>query len=238
MKRIKLKIVVLLLVTAIGSYAQNAEDILKKVNDLYGSESSLQYQMRYNLYKNTSSKQVYESYQGVFKKNKNNQIYQKIDQTEFIWNNQTCLTVFNPEKTMVISLCAKISTDSFDLKTLSEYCKVTGITDKKTHWELELTSTPFSGLSYSKMILTIGKDYYIKRQLFYLNSMVDFSQELHKSDLHLPVLEIIHSGRSTQAPDEKFFDFKRYFTQTSQGFKPSTAYVGYEIEDQREITIK
>ena len=54
------------------SYSQSVDEVLKKVAQEYSDTKPLQFNTKYNLYKNSSQKKVFESYVGQFKKNEKN----------------------------------------------------------------------------------------------------------------------------------------------------------------------
>lgn len=232
-------IIILLLIINFGLLkAQNVEIVLNKMNTTYSSTNALQFEIKYNLYKNKSSKQVYETYSGVFKKNEKNEIYQKIDKTEFIWNNKVCLTIFHPDKLMMLSISQPLATGEFDIKKLLEICSIKSFIDKNSFWELTLENKPFSSLEYSKIVIHINKNYFIQKQLFYYNTAINFSSDFNKQDLDLPVLEIIYSNFNRNKIDSNLFNMSKYVAETKNGIKPSKAYSSYTVEDQREITLK
>ena len=228
----------LLLFSITIANAQSVEVVLNKLNSVYSESSPLQFEMIYNLYKNKSSNKVYESYKGVFKKNEKNEIYQKIDKTEFIWNNKTCLSVFHQDQLMTLSFSEPQTNKQFDIKKMLEICSVKSFKDKKAYWELILESKPFSGLEYSEILIQINKNYFIQKQLFYYNTSIDFSNNMNKQDISLPVLEIIFSNYNRKKIDTKIFDITKYIIQTKNGIQPSKLYQNYDFEDQREVTLK
>ncbi|NHN27984.1 hypothetical protein FIA58_020080 [Flavobacterium jejuense] len=234
------KILTLFLITFTSVFinAQNAEEVLNKLNVVYSENSPLQFETKYNLYKNKSSKQIYETYNGVFKKNEKNEIYQKIDKTEFIWNKKMCLSIFHPDELMMLSFSQPISTEQFDLKKLLEICSIKSFINKGKFWELIIENKPFSGLEYSKIVIQINKNYFIQKQLFYYNTSINFSKDFNKQDLDLPVLEIVYSNFNRNKIENSFFDFSKYIVESKNGIQPSKAYSNYVLEDQREITLK
>ncbi|AWM12417.1 hypothetical protein NHF50_00170 [Flavobacterium sp. NRK F10] len=218
--------------------AQTVQEVLNNVNKEYTKALPLNYSVKYNLYKNKDSKKITESYSGIFKKNEKNEIYQKIDEVEFIWNNNFCLKVIHPDKLMTLTSSQPIITGEIDMKSLEQFCKVKTFYKKGDSWELTLEPNQFSGLPYSKMVIWIDKRYFIKKQLFYYNTGIDFSSDYRKQDISLPVLEIIYSDFSRNSVPNDLFDVKKYIAVTKDNIIVTEKYKEYYLEDQREITIK
>lgn len=220
------------------SYAQSVDGVLKIVAQEYSNTKPLQFNTKYNLYKNSSQKKVFESYVGQFKKNEKNEVYQKIDKTEFIWNKNICLKVVHPDKLINISISQPLEMKNFDIASLKEWCDIKSFVDRKSHWELTLTTKAFSSLPYSKIVIHIGKNYFIQKQLFYYNSAVDFSTDYRKQNLDYPVLEIIYSSFTRKKESSTFFNMNKFIEEKSKLIKATKEFQSYTIEDHREVTFK
>ena len=220
------------------SYSQSVDGVLKKVAQEYSDTKPLQFNTKYNLYKNSSQKKVFESYIGQFKKNEKNEVYQKIDKTEFIWNKNICLKVVHPDKLINISISQPLEMKNFDIASLKEWCDIKSFVDRKSHWELTLTTKAFSSLPYSKIVIHIGKNYFIQKQLFYYNSAVDFSTDYRKQNLDYPVLEIIYSSFTRKKESSTFFNMNKFIEEKSKLIKATKEFQSYTIEDHREVTFK
>jgi hypothetical protein len=219
-------------------YSQSVDEVLKKVGVEYSSAKPLQFNTKYNLYKNKTQKTAFESYVGQFKKNEKNEIYQKIDQTEFIWNKNICLKVIHPDKIINISVSQPVELNNFDIKALKEWCDVKSFVDKKAYWELTLTTKAFSTLPYSKIVIHIGKNYFIQKQLFYYNTAIDYSSDYKKQSLDYPVLEILYTNIKREKVPKSFFNIYKYIQEKNKILNTTKAYNSYAIEDHREITFK
>lgn len=220
------------------SYSQSVDEVLKKVAQEYSDTKPLQFNTKYNLYKNSSQKKVFESYVGQFKKNEKNEVYQKIDQTEFIWNKNICLKVVHPDKLINITISQPLEMKSFDIASLKEWCDVKSFVDRKSYWELTLTTKAFSSLPYSKIIIHIGKNYFIQKQWFHYNMAIDFSADYRSQNLDYPVLEIIYSNFTRKNELTTFFNVNKFIEEKNKVIKASKEYQSYIIEDHREITFK
>lgn len=220
------------------SYSQSVDVVLKKVAQEYSDTKPLQFNTKYNLYKNSSQKKVFESYVGQFKKNEKNEVYQKIDKTEFVWNKNICLKVVHPDKLINISISQPLEMKNFDIASLKEWCDIKSFVDRKSYWELILTTKAFSSLPYSKIVIHIGKNYFIQKQLFYYNSAVDFSTDYRKQNLDYPVLEIIYSSFTRKKESSTFFNMNKFIEEKSKLIKTTKEFQSYTIEDHREVTFK
>lgn len=220
------------------SYSQSVDGVLKKVAQEYSDTKPLQFNTKYNLYKNSSQKKVFESYIGQFKKNEKNEVYQKIDKTEFVWNKNICLKVVHPDKLINISISQPLEMKNFDIASLKEWCDIKSFVDRKSYWELILTTKAFSSLPYSKIVIHIGKNYFIQKQLFYYNSAVDFSTDYRKQNLDYPVLEIIYSSFTRKKESSTFFNMNKFIEEKSKLIKATKEFQSYTIEDHREVTFK
>ncbi|WP_445722320.1 hypothetical protein [Flavobacterium sp.] len=234
----KKRIVLFLFLINFSLNAQTVETVLSKLNTEYSSAKALQFETKYNLYKNKTAKQVYESYSGVFKKNERNEMYQKIDKTEFISSKKLSLNIIHPDELIIVSNSEPMNNSAFELKKLLEFCKIKSFADKKNYWELTLESKPFSGLEYSEVVIQINKNYFIQKQLFYYNTAINFSSDFSKQDIDLPVLEIIYTNFNRNKIEDSYFDVSKYIMESNKTIKPSKKYPRYTVEDQREITIK
>ena len=220
------------------TYSQSIDEVLKRVATEYSNSKPLQFNTKYNLYKNNKQKLVFESYIGEYKKNEKNEVYQKIDETEFIWNKNICLKIVHPDKLINITLSQPVEMKNFDIQSLKEICDIKSFTDKKVYWELILTTKAFSILPYSKIIIHIGKNYFIQKQLFYYNTAIDFSSNHRKQELEYPVLEILYSNINRKQISNIFFNINKYIEEKNKNIKATKAFQSYTIEDHREITFK
>lgn len=220
------------------SYSQSLDGVLDKVAQEYSKNKPLQFNTKYNLFKNSAQKKVFESYNGQFKKNEKNEVYQKIDQTEFIWNKNICLKVVYPDKLINVTVSQPLEMQNFDISSLKEWCDVKSFVDRKSYWELTLTTKAFSSLPYSKIIIHIGKNYFIQKQLFYYNTAIDFSTDYKKQNLDYPVLEIIYSNFTRKNESSNYFNIYKFIEEKNKVIKTTKEFQSYTIEDHREITFK
>ena len=214
-------------------YSQSIEEVLKKVNNEYTSNKYLSYYLSYNLYKKQGDTKTYESYNGIFKKNMSNSIYQKINKTEFILKGNFCLKIIHEDKTIDISKPEPFVLGDFSIKPLLEYCKVKEFKLDKGSWIIVLEPKQYTDLTYSKIVITVNSNYFITKQLFYFNSGIDFSKDHTKSDVSYPVLEVKHSNHTRNKVTESLFSLGKFISFEGNIIKPSKTYSSYNIEDYR-----
>jgi len=215
-------------------YSQKAEEILKKVTETYGIAKPLSYTMSYSLYKDHDSKKVEENYKGVFHKNAANETYIKIKDSEMINSLKTNVKISHSEKAIVISNPVGNSVADFDMRQISDLCKVISVKDFKIYWEIQLEPKQYSDLSYSKIILNISKDYFLQKQVFYYNTAINFSQNYRTSDTHYPRLEVVYQNHNRKAADGSWFNTGKYYTVSGKNtIVLSQQLKKYEVIDQR-----
>jgi len=223
----------LLLLTGFCLHAQTKDAILAKVTAEYAAAKPLQFTTVYNLYKTTQAKNIEESYKGTFYKNAANDIYLKINTTEYLVNNKLGMQVNHDEKVILVAKSNTIPKDQYDINNILKTFNQGAFTDKKTYWEIELLPKQNSRQPYSKIVLHIGKDYFIKKQIFYYRTGINFSKDYSKEDIHMPKLEVVYGKASRGTIDASKFDTSSYFSATKKGIKLTAKYSNYELIDQR-----
>lgn len=212
---------------------QSGKSLLEKVKTQYSSKKFIQFNAVYNLYKNHDAKTIYQSYKGEYLKNLSNEVYLKINTTEYYLKSKISTQINHDEKLILVTNPGKIKKEEFNISELLKWFNIGRFKDKKTYWEIELLGKQGSSLPYGRIILNIGKDFYIQKQVFYYSTAIDFSNDYSKPDTRTPRLEIIYSKHSNAViPNEKF-NFSKYFTLAGNIIKLSTKYNNYQVIDQR-----
>lgn len=216
-------------------YSQDAKEIFKKVGNQYALEKPLQYKMSYALFQDFDSKKMEESYNGVFYKNAQNEMYTKIGNTEILNSKKVNLKISHPEKAIEINKPIANYKGDFDLKPLLDMCKIEKCVDMKSYWEITLKTNSFTGLPYSKIIVRVSKTYFIEKQVFYYNVPSDFSKDYRKADPHYPRLEVTYSDFNRNPVKASVFNSQSYFTSSGGKIVLSEQLKKYEIIDQRNV---
>lgn len=237
--RTKLFLLAIVFSLSLSVRAQNVNDVFKKMNVQLSQAKPLQFDTKYDLYRDAKAKTIYESYKGNFRKNAQNEVYMKIGNTEFINSLKTSLKVNHDQKAMVVTDRQKFSSGEFDVSKLLQFCKIQSFKSLKDTWEIVLTAKEFSGLTYSKIVLLVNKNYTLKKQTFFYNTGIDFSKNYNKQDVTNPRLEINytnynHNPISAQLLNSDLF----YTTSKSNKLTASAKYKNYEIIDKRTGKLK
>ncbi len=221
------------LLLSITISGQSVGDVFKKMNAPFTAPKVLQFNTTYNLYKDYKTKVVHQTYSGTFLKNVSNEIYLKIDKTEFINTKKLSLKINHGEKAMIVSNSQEFSTGQFDVSKLIEFCKISSFKDFKSYWEIILVPKEFSGLNYSQIVINVSKNYVLQKQIFYYNTGMNFSKDYKNQDLSNPRLEILYSTNNSSVNLSKI-NTNVYFTINKNNKVSVTAkYKNYEVSDKR-----
>lgn len=216
------------------SYGQKVNEVLQKMNDKFVAPKPLRFDTQYTLYKNYKTKVAQQTYTGLFVKNSENEVYIKIDNTEFLNTKKLALKINHKEKAMLITNRHEFSTGTFDVNKLLALCTISSFKDNKTHWEIILTPKELSGLTYSQIILNIGKNYLLQKQVFYYNVGFNFSKDYKKQALDYPRLEILYSGYNHKITELNKINSNVFFTiGQNNKVQVTTKFKGYEVADKR-----
>ncbi len=213
---------------------QTSSEVFEGVSKQFSSNKPLQFDTKYSLYKSADSKIATQSYNGFFRKNDSNEIYLKIDKTEFLNTTKYSIKANHLEKAMVVSKNQKFALGNFDINQLLSYCTINSFKDYKSYWEIVLLNRPLTGLEYSKIVLLIDKSYKIKKQVFYYNTQINFSKDYRKQDFSNPRLEIVYSNYNNKPVSQALLSSETFFTISNKNkIIPSLACQNYEIDDMR-----
>ncbi|WP_268849132.1 hypothetical protein [Flavobacterium aestivum] len=218
-------------------YSQTTvKEIFQKMGMQYSAAKPLQYKTSYVLYKDFDSKKVEESYNGIFYKNAQNEMYTKIGNTEILNTKKVNLKISHPEKLIEINNPLPNYLGDFDMKSLLDLCKIEKCIDYKSYWEITLTTKQFSSLPYSRIIVRISKSYFMQKQVFYYNTITNFSKDFRKPDAHYPRLEVIYSNFNRNPINPSVFSSNTYFTSSGKkSIVLSQKLKKYGIVDQRSV---
>lgn len=217
---------------------QTASDVLAGVSKQYESAKPIQFNTQYNLFKDSKSTVVHQTYMGTFQKNSTNEIYMKIDKTEFLNTSKYSIKVSHNERAMIVANKQEFATGDFDINKLLVYCTIGSFKDYKVYWEIVLINRQYSNLDYSKIVLNINKNYTIRKQIFYYNTQLNFSNDYRKQDFSSPRLEIEYSNHNNKEVSPSIFNSNSFFTVSKANkILPSIKYQNYQVDDNRNNTI-
>jgi len=212
---------------------QSGKSVLEKVRAQYASNKFIQFNTVYNLYKTHDAKTITQTQKGSYLKNPQNDIFIKIGAVEYYLNNKVSTQVNHDEKMILVTNPGKLKKDEFNIDELLKWFSMGSFKDKVSYWEIELLGKQGSSLPYSRIILTIGKDFNIQRQVFYYNTPINFSNDYSKPDNQSPRLEAIYSKHSNAVIAGAKFNSTQYYTIIGNKIKLSSKYSNYQVVDQR-----
>ena len=230
-----------ILIATVNIYSQSKEELLKKVVNNYAPSVKLQFTSVYNLYKSYNDKFVQQSYTGCFSRNGAGSVYAKIHNTEFYWNKNVTAKISHDEKIIQVfdPLSPLVITQpDNDLKKLLSEFKHGYFKDHKTYYELELLSKSTSSLPFSRVILQIGKDFFLIKQVFFYSQGHNFSKDYRNPDIQKPRLEILYSKPTSKEESVSIYSTDQFFTITKKRLNLAGRYSAYEILDQRTPSSK
>lgn len=216
------------------SFSMNVKELIGKMQKIYNDKSSMEYDCTYELFKDHKSDVVTESYKGFFYRN-GSKVYQKIDETEFIYTNDFFLQISNSEKLIALSQPQKLISTPVDLDLALKSCSKTELEEKDGYFAVTLIIKNSSDLPFSVVKMRIDKKkYFLERLDVYYSDMSDFSEEFNKSDQQRPHLKITFTEPKLNPKQANYFELDRYFSKNSSGImKLTTKYEGYQLIDNR-----
>lgn len=233
----RLKVYILFLWVLLFSFCgitQSVDEVISKTGRNYASTSFIEYKMTYELFKGHKSTNVNASYKGYCYRHGAN-LYQKIDNTEFIYTPKLCVKANLEEKAMIISPGKlDVSLGEINLEQAFSECKEKKIDSDDKFYLITLLIKTQSLLPVSVIKLKIEKKkYQIAQMDIYYTDEIDFSQEYNTTDFQLPHLrikydEIIENPKKK----ESLIDLGRYVSKSNTGsFIPKGIYQDFELTD-------
>ncbi|MNU70463.1 hypothetical protein D3C71_598710 [compost metagenome] len=219
---------------SIPSFSMDAKELIGKMQKNYNDKSHIEYTCTYELFKGHKSDVVEERYKGFFYRNKSN-VYQKIDETEFVYATDFFLQISHSEKMMSLSQAQKLINTTVDLDLALKHCSKTELEEKDGYYSITLIIKNNSDLPFSVVKMRIDKkEYFLERLDVYYSEALDFSQEYNKNDQDRPHLKITFDEPKLNPKTLNYFELNRYFSKNSSGIlKLTEKYAGYTLVDNR-----
>jgi hypothetical protein len=217
-----------------GASAMSVKELIGKMQKIYNDKSHMEYRCTYELFKDHKSDVVVESYPGFFYR-EDSKMYQKIDETEFIYAPDFFLQISNSEKLIALSQPQKLINTPVDLDLALKNCSKTEVEEKDGYYAVTLTIKNSSDLPFSVVKMRIDtKKYFMERLDIYYSDMTDFSEDYTKKDQQRPHLKITFTEPKLNPKQQNYFELNRYFSKNSSGImKPTEKYAGYTLIDNR-----
>lgn len=209
---------------------QEAKEVLKKMNEQCLKAKRISYNCQYELFKGHASNDIVEQYGGSFYKDQNN-IYQKINQTELIYTGEFSLKINHEEKLISIEKPQKTAQQQVDLEAALKECSELKLTDNESYYTVTLLFKQTSSVDLAVLKLNIDKrKYNLMRMDLYYASQMNFSDDYSKPDYAQPHLRITYNdmNHNPSRKNEKF-ELKQYLIQNNKKYEPSEQYAGFGI---------
>jgi hypothetical protein len=215
------------------SSALTVKEVLEKMNAVYANKN-YSVNVKFDLFKGTSSNVVESSYEGSFIQF-NNKVYQKIDKTEFITSPEFCLRISNSESTIELMKGETYKRKDIDFMAILKECKETKIEEKENYYYITLIINNLSQVEFSKVNIKVYKSNFHLAQIdMYYSHFEDFSKNNSVKDLQQPHLRMVYSKFSSKPSiSSSIFNFESYFKTEKTIIKPIGAYTNYELIDYR-----
>lgn len=224
----------LLFFSAASVYGMDAKEILKKMGQVYEKNSTYEFYMRYDLFKGEKGTKVETTYNGYFVKNKVN-IYQKIDQTEFVVTPSFCVKISHSEKIVELMQGEEYKNQDIDFEKTIKECKEIKLEEKDKNYLITLILKANSQVPFSYVKVLVNKTNYHLVQLdMYYWQLEDFSKNPNKKDLQKPHVRVTYSKFSKKpAVKSTVFLFENYFKTVKNMLSPVGVIQSYELIDNR-----
>jgi|SRR5690554_602033 len=213
--------------------ANDVETVLRKMHSVYNT-NDISFKSTYTLFKGHFETKVHSSYKGyVYKKGTN--VYQKINNTEFVYGVNYSLKINNDEKAMVLSGAQNAVFTNVDLKQVMKECKSSKIVEENGAFLITFYMNPFSEIPCTFITVKIDKSNYTLLGLdLYFSSYEDFSEDYESRLLVQPHLRISFNDiKLKPSIDNSLFDFSSYLTDKKSMLTASGKYSGYTVLDYR-----
>ncbi len=214
------------------SFAQDASEVLKKITSNYSDAEHLEYYTTYELLRGNSEVAT-SNYSGyVYKDGK--QLYQKINQTEFIYASGFSLKINADQKGMELSNSQTAVVAGFDLNQTLKYVKKKSVKEVNGSLivNLELMN---ADLGINNIQITANpKNYRISQLDIFYTALQDFSKNRQQQELDVARLRIKLYNYSTHSKQtNSVFNLSNYLVQESGVLVPVAHFQGYTITDNR-----
>ncbi len=223
----------LFLLTTCFSYGADVQSVLQKVQEVYAS-GNMSYSTKYSLFKGHKSTKVHSSYEGEVY-SYNDEIYQKIGPSEFIYGRDYFLHMSHEEKAMILGNAQKTMQQEVDLSSVLKECKSSELVEQGDYYKLIFRMNQTSGVPCSVILVYVNKSKYtLHRMDLYYSYFEDYSESFGTKDMHQPHLKIEFSSMDLKPKERKsLFVRSNYLEQENSELSPTGKCLGYELIDQR-----
>ncbi len=232
----KTLVLILLTTCSVLGFTQKPKEYFQRINENYAGLSSMQMMLNYKLYRGTNSNDIVDEYFNTICISENTS-YRKVYTDEIIRRDDLTIVLDHEFKTiqLINSVANEMSViDDQQLKQNLKNCKDIRIREKEQSIEIGLVFQDGLSLPFGKAVVTVDKNYWIQKIVFYYNIQLNFSQDSFNPDYGQPRLEIDYTDLKKKWKDkEGITQIDKYLTLEDGVYKPTDLYKGYEIIDIR-----
>jgi hypothetical protein len=209
----------------------NPKTVLSLIKNNYEGLQSLRIEMKYKLYRDYESDEVYQEYSSEYCRNEAGS-YRRIGDTEMISNEDYSLKVNHSEKAIFVTNTQEISAFDTDLEASLKFCSDVKFLEEDGTRKIVMIIKRGTDLPYSMIQLEVDKKYWIKRIKLFYSIQIDFSDSYFEKELGYPRLEVDYEIFKDKWKDkENILQTEKYVLQEPEGFKPSETLSNYKIVD-------
>lgn len=220
----------LLSFNVLGVYSMDAKEIIKKMQNVYKTTKTYEYNSVYTLYKGPKGIDAITSYEGLVYRNTEG-LYQKIEDTEFVYGKNFFLRITKEEKTMELFQAQNMEEFNVNLDLALTFCSEVKAEKKDGYYEVVLLIKKNTSMPISVLKMRIDDASYNIEQLdLYFNYWEDFSEDVGVKDMHQPHLQIKFSG-FTKSPktDKNIVKLEKYLIKSGSIYKLTDSYKQYQF---------
>ena len=224
----------LILISANSLFGMNVTELIQRMQKIYNNKSTFEYHCNYELFKGHKSDVIEESYKGYVYRNKS-EVFQMIDETEFVYAADFFLQISNSEKLISISRPQRLITTNVDLNVALKNCSKTQLEEKEGYYAVTLIIKNSSDLPFSVIKMRIDKKkFYLERLDIYYTDLIDFSKDSNKKDEDKSHLKITFDTPKFNPKEVDYFVLNRYITKSNSGILSLVdKYSTYQLIDNR-----
>ncbi len=216
-------------------FGMEVPELIHKMQQVYSDKATFEYHCTYELFKGHKSDEVVESYKGYVYRNKL-EVYQKIDETEFVYAKDFFIQISNSEKLISLAQPQKLINTNVDLNLALKNCSKTQLEEKDGYYSVTLVIKNSSDLPFSVIKMRIDKKkYYLERLDIYYSDLIDFSNESNKKEEDRSHLKITFDApKFNPTKSVNNFTLDKYITRSSSGILSLIdKYSTYQLIDNR-----
>ena len=167
-------------------------------------------------------------------RNKTN-VYQKIDQTEFVYASDFFLQINHEEQAAVLALSQRSVNLDVDMNTALKECSNIEMKTEDDYYAITLFIKNTSSLPFSIVKLRVDKKkYYLERLDLYYSAEQDFSEDAKKVDMAQPHMRISFKEPKMNPKEKKtYFLLSTYIKTVDKKLIPTGSIEGYSFIDNR-----